>query len=62
MQKRVKRDYAKENARKKELNRRYGIVVEKDLAEMLDYYLKKDNLSVTSFFKEKAYEYIKSKK
>lgn len=53
------RNYALENARKKELNKIYCISIRKDIAYSLDEKLKKENKTPSQWFRENAIEYLK---
>lgn len=54
------RNYVAENARKKELNKEYHIALRKDIALSLDEKLKKENKTVSKWFRENAIEYLKN--
>lgn len=54
------RNYAIENARKKELNKEYHIALRKDVALNLDEKLKKENKTVSKWFRENAIKYLKN--
>lgn len=53
------RNYKKENNRKFELNKMYCITLRKEIAYCLDEKLKKENKTVSKWFRENAEKYIK---
>lgn len=52
------RDYAKENAKRDELNRAYFILLEKKVAKEFDEKLEKENKSIAGWFRENVEKYL----